>query len=82
MGTDEEAEEFGFGGETRVVGGGVDLDGILLLSLEGDCDRPDRSSLLEDPDGETGEGRCGSAGVADDGLPLFVFVVIVSVSMD
>ena len=82
LGTDEETEEFEFGGcfvETCVVGGGVDLDGILLLSGEGDWGWPDRCNLLEDPDGE---GRRGIAGVTDAGLPMFVFVVIVSVSKD
>lgn len=63
--------------ETRVVGGGTDLDG-LLLNGEGDCDRPDRN-LLEGPDGE---GRRGTVGAADAGLPKFVFVEVVSVSTE
>jgi len=77
----EEAAEFGFGFgvgcfvETRVVvvvvGGVADLDG-LLFNGEGDCDRPDRN-LLEEPDGE---GRRGIAGIADAGLPKFVFEVV------
>jgi len=79
LGTGKTAEfEFGRGFvDTRVVGGGAGLDG--LLNREGDCDRPGRCNLLEGPDGG---GRCGIAGAADTGLPKFALVVVLSVPVE